>query len=424
MTGTHSPGWKWWVCGALFLATMLNYMDRQALPQTATTLKAEYHLGDARYGWLAASFGWAFACGGLFFGTIADRFGPRRVYPIVLLGWSLAGLLTPLLIFPSVTQPLEDPESPGSGAFHWLLGCRTMLGFFEAGHWPCALLTARQIFTSRDRPMGNGLLQSGATIGTVVVIGFVYLARQFTLDWPVIFWTVGAIGLLWLPLWLFLVRPGDLDGPPPPPAADAGERRSTAAQVRMLLTLALVVASLAVSWQLLREWLPKYLVESQGFSRDFRDAAVIAFNLFADVGSLMSGVIVYRLTRLGAGVHGARVAGFALFTLVTAAAALVPIVGGGLPGVLCLILAGAGILGLHPYYYALVQEVSTRRMGTFSGMMSACAWGTSAIVQAFFGKHVEETGSYDAGFVLVGFAPLVGLTALLILWRPSRTVNG
>src|SRR5262245_16430166 len=128
----------------MMCATLLNYMDRQVLPQIATELKEKYGLDDARYGQVAGNFAIAFACGSIFFGFIADRVGPRMLYPVVLIGWSAAGLATPLMRDPEWTRLVEDPNDPGSGPYLWLLYCRTLLGFFEAGHWPCALLTARQ----------------------------------------------------------------------------------------------------------------------------------------------------------------------------------------------------------------------------------------------------------------------------------------
>ena len=70
---THHSNWRWWVCGVLLLATLLNYMDRQALSETATELKARFHLDDARYGTIERGFSWAFAVGSVVFGFLADR---------------------------------------------------------------------------------------------------------------------------------------------------------------------------------------------------------------------------------------------------------------------------------------------------------------------------------------------------------------
>ena len=176
MTAARGRSWKWWTCGVLLLATMLLYMDRLTLAVTATQLKTLIKLDDARYGRLEEWFSYAFAFGGILFGFVADRVGPRRLYPVVLVGWSAAGLLTPLAVWPAVAAGLGDPGDPGSGEFRWLLACRTLLGFFEAGHWPCALIAARNILSADDRPLGNSILQSGASLGAVltplVVEGF------------------------------------------------------------------------------------------------------------------------------------------------------------------------------------------------------------------------------------------------------------
>src|SRR5262249_45835040 len=143
-----------------------------------------------------------------------DRFGPRRGYPVVLAGWALAGVATTFAANPYVVSLLESPgDSPGTGAYLWLLICRTALGLFEAGHWPCALITARQILTASERPFGNGLLQSGASAGAVLTPLYVLLIDSFDGGWQFVFLSIGLAGLLWVPLWFSLVRRGDLDRP-------------------------------------------------------------------------------------------------------------------------------------------------------------------------------------------------------------------
>ncbi|MBX9583901.1 MAG: MFS transporter [Gemmataceae bacterium] len=427
-TPRHAPDspWRWWVCGVLLLATLLNYMDRQALPQTATELKARYDLGDARYGWVEGAFSWAFAGGSVLFGLLADRVGPRRLYPVVLIGWSAAGLATPLLADPAVTAWLEGPDdAPGAGPFRWLVLCRLLLGLFEAGHWPCALLTARHVLSPKDRPLGNGLLQSGATAGAVLIPVYVLVLGRLGGGWEVVFWTVGAVGLLWVPLWLAVVRPGDLPAGRSAAGADPGSAGPGGRDLaRMLVALAVVVTGLNVSWQFLRAWLPKYLEESRGFTREAAAGIMIGYYLAADVGCLLSGALVRWGVGRGAGVHAARVGGFALFAAVVTTAAVVPLVGGGWAAAGLLVLAGAGILGLHPYYYALVQELPGRSVGTFGGILAAVGWVVLAGFQVAIGAHIEATRSYAAGLVIVGLAPLLGLAALVILWpRPAATTG-
>lgn len=420
----------------MMFATLLNYMDRQVLPQIATELKDTYGLKDARYGQVAGNFALAFAAGSIFFGFIADRIGPRLLYPVVLIGWSAAGLATPLMANPDVTVHFENPDEPGSGPYHWLLLCRTLLGFFEAGHWPCALLTARQILTAKDRPLGNGLLQSGASLGAILVPIYVMAVRHLGGGWEVAFWTIGAAGLLWVPLWLTLVRRGDLDraveapvahAPVSPPADEDDfvppaphTRFAWGRFLRIYLALFAVILGISVSWQFIREWLPKYLKESRGYSADTADVLVPCYYISAEIGCFGFGVLVRWLVSRGREVHSARVTGYAIFAAITAAAALAPYVGGGWLGVALIILAGAGILGLHPCYYALAQELPAKHMALLSGLLAAAGWFVVGEVQKAMGKHIEATGSYDTGFVLAGLAPLVGLLALLVLWKQEK----
>lgn len=443
----------------MMLATLLNYMDRQVLPQIATELKDTYGLDDARYGLVGRNFAWAFACGSIFFGFLADRIGPRMLYPFVLVGWSAAGLATPFMRDAALTSHFAY-DGPGSGPYNWLLFCRTALGFFEAGHWPCALLTARQILTAKDRPLGNGLLQSGAALGAVLVPLYVLAVRKLGGGWEIAFWTIGAAGLLWVPLWLSLVRRGDLTDDRSGsgfggfffgllgffgalarvvwrrsgrPFAD-WFLRTTGRPLRSLITaeflwsvlqflriygtLFLIILGISSSWQFIREWLPKYLKESQKLSADAADLVVPAYYIVAEIGCFTGGVLVRRLVAGGRDVHSARVVGYAVLALVTAAAALGPLVGGW-GAVVLIVTAGAGILGLHPIYYALGQELPAKHMALLSGSLAAAGWFVVGKIQERMGKHIEATGSYDIGFFIAGLAPLAGLLALLVLWKRS-----
>jgi hypothetical protein len=83
-----------------------------ALSLTATQLKSEISLDDGRYGNLEEWFSYAFAAGGIFFGFIADRVGPRRLYPAVLTSWSLAGVASPLASWPVIAEVFGEPQVP------------------------------------------------------------------------------------------------------------------------------------------------------------------------------------------------------------------------------------------------------------------------------------------------------------------------
>src|SRR5678815_3696867 len=126
MAPHRPPSWKWIICGLLLLASAINYMDRQTLANAGARITKEFHLTQAQYGNIEAVFAYAFAAGSIVFGWLADRFSVRWLYAGVLTLWSLAGLATGFV--------RNEQE---------LLWCRILLGFFEAGHWPCGIRTTR-----------------------------------------------------------------------------------------------------------------------------------------------------------------------------------------------------------------------------------------------------------------------------------------
>src|SRR5213594_3412559 len=150
-SSSRPPSWKWIVCGLLLLASAINYMDRQTLANAAVRISREFALSQTQYGNVEAVFGFAFAAGSLVFGWLADRVSVRWLYAVILALWSVAGFATGFV-----------------RTYEGLLVCRTLLGFFEAGHWPCGIRTTRMLLDPRQRPLGNGVLQSGASFGAII----------------------------------------------------------------------------------------------------------------------------------------------------------------------------------------------------------------------------------------------------------------
>ena len=437
--------WKWWVCAALLLATMLNYMDRQTLALTSTQLKLERNLTDARYGVLGGWFSYAFAFGSIFFGYIADRVGPRRLYPLVLIGWSVAGILSPVAGQAGVAAYLADPNTglsralewvagrflapaslgtlndygtPGLGEYRWLFACRTVLGLFEAGHWPCALITARNILTAEQRPLGNSILQSGASMGAVLTPFVIQGIRATGAPWQAPFLVIGIVGLFWVPLWLRLIRPGDLQYTPPP--RPVGERLNIPRLVFQFLVLTTIVVTISLAWQFQREWLPKYLKEYHGYEEATANYFTSGYYIVADLGCLFFGGVVSLLTYLAWPVRWARVASFAGCCALVALAAVVPTLDRGPLLLVALVLVGAGSLGAHPQYYALSQELPARSMGTLSGVLAAGSWFVTGSMQVEIGAYIQRTKSYDLPLIVTGLAPLLGLLAM-IAWAAFGT---
>ena len=302
--------WKWWVCGLLLLATTFNYMDRQTLANVAVRITNEFKLSKEQYGDLELAFGWAFAAGSLLFGFIADRVSVRWLYPAVLFAWSLMGFLS------ARTTDLKE-----------LLVCRTLLGLFEAGHWPCALKTTHLLLSPQDRTMGNSVLQSGASIGAIITP---LVMRAMMTDapgsWRLPFQVVGAVGVVWVLLWFLSIRPRDLSGSRVE-GRGLGETPWSAIFSRRFAVALVLIFCIHTTWQLLRVWLPMFLQTGRGYS----ESDALLFNsvyfVATDLGCIAGGAVSLWLARGGLSPHAARCRVYLVCSLLTSLTVLVAVGG-------------------------------------------------------------------------------------------------
>jgi len=395
----RSGAWKWWVCGLLLLASTINYMDRQTLANAAVRISKQLNLSQAQYGGLELGFGWAFAVGSIVFGILADRWSIRWVYPFLVTMWSATGFAT------GWVQTYEG-----------LAVCRVLLGFFEAGHWPCAVKTTQRLLDPADRSLGNSVLQSGTSIGAIITpLVMRAIMTEELGTWRLAFQVVGAVGMIWVVAWLTLVRRGELEVVP---ARAGGASIWSVLSSRRMIAILLIIACINTGWQLLRAWLPKFLQEGRGYS----EATALYFNsgffVATDIGCLGAGALAWWLCRRGWTVHGSRQLVFlvcAVLSGLTLVAAFLP----RSPALLAtLLVVGAGALGVFPIYHALTQDLSPDHQGKVSGAGGVAAFALSP-AHAVFGRMVDRSGSFDVGIALAGCLPLVAFVVLWAMWGRS-----
>lgn len=401
----RSQRWVWWICGLLLLASTINYMDRQTLVGTSDQITKEFGLNKEQYGYVEAAFGLAFAVGASIFGVIADRTNVRWLYPCVLLLWSAMGVATGLV-----------------ETYTGLLLCRMFLGLFEAGHWPCALKTTQRLLPAKYRALGNSVLQSGTAIGAIVTPQIIKaMVTGETGSWRIAFQVIGAIGLVWIFLWLASVRSSDLADLPAQEALDAEAEKNGGTFRELLLSrrflvLLIVVVSINICWHLFRAWMKLFLKEGRGYDSNSALDLMTWFNIATDVGCLATGFATAALSRRGWSVHGARCMAFGVCALLTAAGGLIPWLPSGRPLEIALMTVGLGALGLFPCYYALSQELSRQHQGKISGTLGTTAWITSSAAHVLFGGWIDQTKSYDMGMMLASLLPLIAWAAMFWLW--------
>lgn len=400
---SRSPYWKWWITGLLLLATTINYMDRQTLANAAVRVTKEFQLNQEQYGDLEMAFGWAFAVGSLVFGFLADRFRVYWLYPIVLTGWSVMGI-----------------ASAHTDGHHSLLVCRILLGFFEAGHWPCALKTTFALLEPKDRTMGNSVLQSGASIGAVVTPPLMlWLMTDEISSWRLAFEAIGAIGLVWVIIWFASIRKTELDVVVPEKASSEGMWDILLG--RKFWALAILILGAQTCWHLFRVWLPKFMQEGRGYSETEALSFNSAYYIGTDIGCFSAGLIsLWLVRRFSLSAHAARRRVFQGACVLTSFSVFVLWLPKGWGLMAAILLVGAGALALFPCYYSFVQELSDRHVGRLTGLLSTWVWAVSSPMHKFFGRLVDGTQSFDLGMAMAGLAPWLGVIAMALLWKEQK----
>ena len=407
---------QWAVCGILLLATMLNYMDRMTLNNLSPRITAELKMTEERYGDLEFAFGLAFAAGSLCFGMLADRFSVRLLYPAVVVAWSLVGLLTGF-----------------AEGFWQMLVCRTLLGFFEAGHWPCALRTTQVLLAPERRMFGNSLLQSGGAIGAIVtplvILALVGTAPQPD-AWRLPFIVIGGCGAIWIVAWLLLMgREPALAGSRQPGAeadAGAGVWWEACLANRRFWALVPFVIGINLTWHLARAWLPKFLQQGRGVSETESLLFNSGYYVAADIGCIAAGAAGVWLAHRGLSHLNARSLVAIVCSICVGLATMAAVSAQGAAMYAALLVVGAGALGLFPCYYSLAQDVSPRHTGKATGLLAAVGWIVCSPFQKEFGRLVDRTGSFDLGFALAAWVPALAVAAFFFIWprEPRSATSG
>lgn len=207
--------WRWWICGLLFLATTVNYMDRQVLSLTWKDFIApEFHWSNTGYGAITAAFSLFYAFVSLFAGKFIDRVGTRRGYLIAIFVWSVGACLHAGCGW--LTMQIHGVESiealrlldrgsvlalAVSSTSVWLfMFCRMVLAVGESGNFPAAIKVTTEYFPKQDRALATSIFNSGASVGALVApITIPFLARAYGWEWAFII--IGGLGFLWMGLW-------------------------------------------------------------------------------------------------------------------------------------------------------------------------------------------------------------------------------
>ena len=293
-------GVRWYIAALLFLSVVINYIDRQTLSVLAPALTKELQISPTQYAAILNAFLVAYTLMNLGSGFLVNRWGTRKSLAIFMTWWSTSNILH------------------GFAGGAWSLGIfRFLLGLGEPGNFIAGYRLISEWFTAKERAFVNGLMNAGAATGAIVA-PLLVTALAYYWNWRGAFVVCGLLGLVWLIPWLWLCRPIK-DHPLITSGEQAlleGEHSASTAvaaldwrqYLRYPQSWGLFLSRFVSDpvWWFYLFWLPKYLVETRGFT--LVEMGLLAWMPFlsADVGAMFGGWMSGRLISRGWRVLDAR----------------------------------------------------------------------------------------------------------------------
>lgn len=386
----------WWICFLLFLATAIVYLDRQVLALTAGRIIADFGLTKEGFGQIIAAFRYSYGFFQIVGGFFVDAYGPGIVFPAASGLWSIAGLLTGL-----------------ATTVGMLTGFRFLLGAGEAFNWPCALKVTNSLLPPKDRPLANGIFNSGAAVGALVAPVVITLITIY-FSWRAAFIVTGAVGGLWVLAWLWLTR--DI----------ADQLKGNRFPLKKVFRILIRILSMPEFWILavsaviinsvsyyLADWVPLYLETSRGFSFSVGNFLSIAVYGGSSVGSIFVGLLVRRLA-----VHGINVTSAKRWALFASCVLMLSAIPAGLTpyryiAVVFLALTGMGVAGFLVIYQTLVQDLDSAYVGVSSGLLGGVGNIAYGYVSPYIGLLADRHRSFLV-LILAGVLPWLAFLAIFM----------
>jgi MFS transporter, ACS family, hexuronate transporter len=403
---------RWVICGLLFLATTINYMDRQALAVMKPTLQNVLQWDEAGYGWMNFAFTAAYAIMFTIAGRFIDVVGTRKAFAIAVVIWSIALMA----------------HSLASSIVGFAIA-RFILGSGESANFPACIKTVAQWFPQKERALATGIFNSGSNVGIILAPIAVWIATVW--HWQASFIIIGGVGLFWVFLWLYLYHP-----PETHPRLGAAERAyiqedGASNQVKRLHWTAVLRHKEAWPfllgkfltdpvWWFFLFWLPSYLKDTRGLTALSSATWLIVPYVAADIGSIGGGWISSSLIKRGWSVGPARYVAMGICAVCMPASIAAAFSGQFWLALTFISLATAGHQGWSANIFTTASDMFPASLtGSVVGLGGTAGAIGGMLMSLLVGLHLEWTNKYYLPiFIWAGFMhPLSLLLYLLIVGR-------
>ena len=196
--------WRWWICSLLFVATTVNYLDRQVLSLTYEEfIKPAFHWTDADYGTITSFFSVFYAVCCLFAGKFVDWMGTKKGYLVAIGVWSAGAVMHAACGWATARIVSMWALAVPTVSVYLFLLCRGILALGEAGNFPAAIKVTAEYFPKKDRAFATSIFNAGASVGALAAPLLIPpLAKAF--GWEMAFIIIGGLGFIWMFFWQFM----------------------------------------------------------------------------------------------------------------------------------------------------------------------------------------------------------------------------
>ncbi len=407
---------RWLICMLLFLATTVNYMDRQILSLLKPMLDRDLGWTNEQFGEVNAAFQGAYAVGLLLFGAFIDRFGTKIGYAVSIAAWSVAAV--------------AHAAAASVGGF---FAARVALGLGEGGNFPSAIKAVAIWFPKRERAYATALFNSGTNVGAIIAPAIVpWLALNY--GWRSAFVAAGIAGFLWLGLWIPLYNvPEKVKAlSPAEKAYIESDRDDPAAEnkvswlriLRYRAAWSFIVSKFLTDpvWWFFLIWLPDYFKKTRNLDIKQSWVHLVTIYVIVTVLSIIGGWLVGYMVRRGQSVSRARktsMLGCALLVLPILLVTKVGVWGAvGLIG-----LAGAAHQAWSANLFTTVSDMFPKRaVASVVGIGGMAGSFGGILFPIYTGKLLDRfqasgnvTAGYAALFAICGSAYLIAFALSHVL---------
>ena len=422
---------RWVICGLLFFATTVNYLDRQVLSLTWKDFIApEFDWSDNDYGTITATFSIIYALSNLFAGKFIDRMGTKKGYLWAIFIWSLGACLhAGCGVGTGWLKAAGFAGMMGITISVWLfLACRAVLALGEAGNFPAAIKVTAEYFPKKDRAFSTSIFNSGSSVGALAAPLTIPVIAKF-FGWEMAFIIIGALGFVWMGFWIWLYKK-----PSENPRVNEEElkyiqqdekaevkvegvgqeekRISYAKAFSLRQTWSLILGRFLTDgvWWFFLFWTPGYLSDQFGYKSSSGMGMALIFTLYAIVTFVsiyLCKIPTYMVDKKGMNPYEGRMVAmfiFACFPLLALGAQPLGAFSAWWPAIL-IGLACAGHQAWSANIYSVVGDMFPKStIGTLTGIAQFAAGCGSFMVNKSAGKLFTYAAEQGDAFTFLGYS--------------------